>query len=238
MLKVDSVNAFYGDVRILFDVSIEIREYEIVTILGSNGAGKTTLVKAICNLLPIRSGSIYYKGKRIDQVPPYKRIGLGMSLVPEGRRLFPGMSVMDNLLLGAYSLKDKKQVQENLEWVTGLFPWLGERSKQSAGTLSGGEQQMCAIARGLMCRPRLIIFDEPSLGLAPVIVDQIFEILLKITRENHATILLIEQNARTALEISDRGYVLENGHIVLEGSSDMLLGSREIQKSYLGLSAG
>jgi len=235
MLKVDSVNAFYGDVQTLFDVSMEIRENEIVTILGSNGAGKTTLIKTICNLLPIRSGSIYYKEERIDKVPPYKRVDLGMSLVPEGRRLFPDMSVMDNLLLGAYSLRDKKQIQENLEWVISLFPWLSERSKQSAGTLSGGEQQMCAIARGLMIRPQLVIFDEPSLGLAPVIVDQIFETLSKITRENNSTILLIEQNAQTALEISDRGYVLENGHVVLEGSSDMLLGSPEIQKSYLGL---
>lgn len=235
MLKLDSVNAFYGDVQTLFDVSMEIRENEIVTILGSNGAGKTTLIKTICNLLPIRSGSIYYKEERIDKVPPYKRVDLGMSLVPEGRRLFPDMSVMDNLLLGAYSLRDRKQIQENLEWVISLFPWLGERSKQSAGTLSGGEQQMCAIARGLMIRPQLVIFDEPSLGLAPVFVDQIFETLSKITRENNSTILLIEQNAQTALEISDRGYVLENGHVVLEGSSKMLLGSQEIQKSYLGL---
>lgn len=235
MLKVNSVNAFYGDVQTLFDVSMEIRKHEIVTILGSNGAGKTTLIKTICNLLPIRSGSIYYKEERIDHVPAYKRVNMGISLVPEGRRLFPDMSIMDNLLLGAFSLRDKKQIQENLEWVISLFPWLGERSKQSAGTLSGGEQQMCAIARGLMIRPQLVIFDEPSLGLAPVIVDQIFETLSKITRENNSTILLIEQNVQTALEISDRGYVLENGHVVLEGSSDMLLSSQEIQKSYLGL---
>lgn len=235
MLKVDAVNAFYGDVQTLFDVSMEIQEGEIVTILGSNGAGKTTLIKAICNLLPIRSGEIYYRGDRIDKQPPFKRVEMGISLVPEGRRLFPDMSVMDNLLLGAYALRDKNQIQENLEWVIGLFPWLKERAKQSAGTLSGGEQQMCAIARGLMIRPKLVIFDEPSLGLAPVIVDQIFETLSRITAENGSTILLIEQNAQTALEISHRGYVLENGHMVLEGSSKELLASQEIQKSYLGL---
>lgn len=235
MLRVEGVNAFYGDVQVLFDVTMKIDEGEIVTILGSNGAGKTTLVKTICNLLPIGSGAIYYQEQRIDKIPPYRRVEQGISLVPEGRRLFPDMSIMDNLLLGAYSLKDKKAIQDNLEWVISLFPWLKQREKQSAGTLSGGEQQMCAIARGLMIRPKLVIFDEPSLGLAPVIVDQIFETLSKITKENDSTILLIEQNAQTALEISDRGYVLENGHIVLEGTSGELLNSREIQKSYLGL---
>ena len=235
MLRVERINAFYGDVQTLFDVSMKIEEGEIVTILGSNGAGKTTLVKTICNLLPIRSGEIYYQEKRIDKSPAYQRVEMGISLVPEGRRLFPDMSIMDNLLLGAYSLKDKRQIKDNLEWVISLFPWLKEREKQSAGTLSGGEQQMCAIARGLMIRPKLVIFDEPSLGLAPVIVDQIFETLAKITKENEPTILLIEQNAQTALEISDRGYVLENGHIVLDGTSGELLNSQEIQKSYLGL---
>lgn len=235
MLRVEHINAFYGDVQTLFDVSMKIDEGEIVTILGSNGAGKTTLVKTICNLLPVRSGEIYYREKRIDKSPAYQRVEMGISLVPEGRRLFPDMSIMDNLLLGAYSLKDKKQIKDNLEWVISLFPWLKEREKQSAGTLSGGEQQMCAIARGLMIRPKLVIFDEPSLGLAPVIVDQIFETLAKITKDNESTILLIEQNAQTALEISDRGYVLENGHIVLEGTSEELLTSEEIQKSYLGL---
>lgn len=235
MLELRSINSFYGDVQILFDVSLEIREGEIVTILGSNGAGKTSTIKSICNLLPIGSGEIYYEGQRIDKIPPYKLINLGISLVPEGRRLFPDMSVYDNLRLGGYVLKDKKALSDNLEWVMELFPRLKERSRQLAGTLSGGEQQMCAIARGLMIRPKMIIFDEPSLGLAPVIVDQIFEILTQIVRENHSTILLVEQNAQTALEISDRGYVLENGHIVLEGDSKELLESPEIQKAYLGL---
>lgn len=235
MLKLGSVCAFYGDVQSLFDVSMEIKTGEIVTILGSNGAGKTTLIKSICGLLPIRSGAIYYAGERIDHMPPYKMADMKISLVPEGRRLFPDMSVMDNLLLGAYSVRDKKKIRDDLEWVISLFPWLAQRAKQSAGTLSGGEQQMCAIARGLMIRPKLIIFDEPSLGLAPVIVNQIFETLSKITQENGATILLVEQNAQTALEISDRGYVLENGHVVLEGDSRTLLESPNIQRSYLGL---
>ncbi len=235
MLKVQEINAFYGDVQILHNVSLEINRGEIVTILGSNGAGKTSLIKSICNMLPIRSGEIWYEGQRLDKIPAYKLVDLGISLVPEGRRLFPDMTIYDNLYLGAYALKDKAQVQENLEWVMDLFPRLRERSKQLAGTLSGGEQQMCAIARGLMIRPRMIIFDEPSLGLAPIIVDQIFETLTQIAKESRSTILLIEQNAQTALEISDRGYVLENGHLVLSGSSQELLESAEIQKAYLGL---
>ena len=235
MLKVQEINAFYGDVQILHNVSLEINRGEIVTILGSNGAGKTSLIKSICNMLLIRSGEIWYEGQRLDKLPAYKLVDLGISLVPEGRRLFPDMTIYDNLYLGAYALKDKAQVQENLEWVMDLFPRLRERSKQLAGTLSGGEQQMCAIARGLMMRPRMIIFDEPSLGLAPIIVDQIFETLTQIAKESRSTILLIEQNAQTALEISDRGYVLENGHLVLSGSSQELLESAEIQKAYLGL---
>jgi len=225
-------------VQVLFDVSLKLNKGEIVTILGSNGAGKTTLIKSICNLLPIRSGSIYYEEHQLDKMPSYKLVDLGITVVPEGRRLFPDMSVLDNLLLGGYSIRDKKEVARNVEWVMDMFPRLRERSKQQAGTLSGGEQQMCAIARGLMIRPKMIIFDEPSLGLAPIIVDQIFETLSGIIRDNSAgdsAILLIEQNAQTALEVSDRGYVLENGHLVLEGDSKDLLNSAEIQKAYLGL---
>lgn len=235
MLKLESINAFYGDVQVLLDVSLEVHEGEIVTILGSNGAGKTSVIKSICNLLPIRSGAIYYKDQRLDKIPSHKLVGMGISLVPEGRHLFPNMTVYDNLLLGAYSLKDKNEVQNNIEWVMDLFPKLKDRAKQMAGTLSGGEQQMCAIARGLMIRPKMIIFDEPSLGLAPVIVDQIFETLTSITKENNSTILLIEQNAQTALEISDRGYVLENGSVILTGTSQELLHSAEVQRAYLGL---
>lgn len=235
MLKLHSVNAFYGDVQVLYDVSLEVNEGEIVTILGSNGAGKTSVIKSICNLLPIRSGEIYYGDLRLDKIPSHKLVGLGISLVPEGRHLFPNMTVYDNLLLGAYSLNDKNEIKRNIEWVMELFPKLKDRAKQIAGTLSGGEQQMCAIARGLMVRPKMIIFDEPSLGLAPVVVDQIFETLTVITKENNSTILLIEQNAQTALEISDRGYVLENGSVILAGTSQELLHSAEVQRAYLGL---
>ena len=235
MLKLDAVNANYGDVQVLFDVSLEINEGEIVTILGSNGAGKTSVIKAICNLLPIRSGTIYYGEQRLDKLPAYKLVSMGIPLVPEGRHLFPNMSVYDNLLLGAYCLRDKSEIQTNAEWVMELFPKLKDRAKQLAGTLSGGEQQMCAIARGLMIRPKMIIFDEPSLGLAPIIVDQIFETLTEIVKKNDSTILLVEQNAQTALEISDRGYVLENGSITLSGTSQELLHSAEVQRAYLGL---
>ena len=234
MIRLDSINTFYGDVQVLFNVSLEIHKNEIVTILGSNGAGKTTIIKSICNLLPIRSGAIYYEEQRLDKVPVYNLAKKGISLVPEGRRLFPDMTVLDNLLMGGYVLSNKNELQSNLEWVMELFPRLRERSRQLAGTLSGGEQQMCAIARGLMIRPKLIILDEPSLGLAPIIVDKIFEIIGTISQAD-TTILLVEQNAELALEVSDRGYVLENGHVVLEGSSEKLLGNPEIQKAYLGM---
>lgn len=205
-----------------------------MTILGSNGAGKTTLIKSICNLVPPRSGEIWYNNTLLNKVYPYEYVNLGISLVPEGRHLFPDMTVYDNLLLGAYSLKNKDQIQTNMDWVMGLFPKLRARSKQLAGTLSGGEQQMCAIARGLMIKPKMVIFDEPSLGLAPIIVEQIFDTLSSITSEG-TTILLVEQNAQTALEISNRGFVLENGRVSLAGGSQELLQSPEVQKAYLGL---
>ena len=190
---------------------------------------------SICDLLPIQSGEILYNDIRLDKTPSYKLVDLGISLVPEGRHLFPNMTVYDNLLMGAYCQRNQETIRETLEWVYNLFPRLKDRSKQLAGTLSGGEQQMCAIARGLMINPKMIIFDEPSLGLAPVIVDQIFETLETIVKNNHSTVMLIEQNAQLALEVSDRGYVLENGHITLEGSSKELLGSADIQRAYLGL---
>jgi branched-chain amino acid transport system ATP-binding protein len=234
MLRIEAINTFYGDVQILFDVSLEIHSNEVITILGSNGAGKTTIIRSICNLVPISSGKIYFCNERLDRVPSYEFANRGISLVPEGRRLFPGMSVKDNLLLGAYTLKDKRQRDDNLEWVLGMFPRLRERSSQLAGTMSGGEQQMCAIARGLMIRPQFIIFDEPSLGLAPKIVDQIFQTVETIILEQGATILIVEQNANLALEASDRAYVLENGHITLAGFSKDLLESEQIQKAYLG----
>lgn len=234
MLRLENVNTFYHDIQVLYDISFNINEGEILTILGSNGAGKTTLIKTICNLVPARSGKIYFKKKLLNKVPPYDYVSLGISLVPEGRHLFPGMSVYDNLLLGAHAIKDKSVIKENLDWVINLFPKLKSRAKQLAGTLSGGEQQMCAIARGLMIKPKMVIFDEPSLGLAPIIVEQIFETISSITHEG-TSILLVEQNAQTALEISNRAVVLENGMVSLSGSSKELLHSPAVQKAYLGL---
>jgi len=234
MLKLENVNTFYHDVQVLYDISFEIDKGEIVTILGANGAGKTTLIKTICNLVPAKSGSITFEGKLLTKVPPYEYVSMGISLVPEGRHLFPGMSVYDNLLLGAYSLHNKTDIEENMNWVMDLFPKLKTRAKQQAGTLSGGEQQMCAIARGLMIKPRMVIFDEPSLGLAPIIVEQIFETISSITKEG-TSILLVEQNAQTALEVSKRGIVLENGRVSLFGSSQSLLNNPDVQKAYLGL---
>lgn len=235
MLKVENISASYGDVQILHGLSLEVGKNEIVTLLGSNGTGKTTTIKCIFNLLPLTDGSITFDGERLDQKKPYSLTAMGIALVPEGRKLFPDMSVKDNLLMGAYSMKNKKQIEENMAWVLDMFPRLKERAKQLAGTMSGGEQQMCAIARSLIIRPRFIVFDEPSLGLAPIIVDQIFETIKNIIAEHDATVLLIEQNANVALEVSDRGYVLENGMIKVSGTAKELLASEEIQKAYLGL---
>ena len=235
MMTIDSIHAFYGDVHILHDVSMEIKEHEIVTLLGSNGAGKTTTIKCVFGLLPIKSGSITFDGIRLDKKKPYELATMGISLIPEGRKLFPAMTVHDNLLMGAYSMRDKKKIAENIEWVYGMFPRLKERYRQLAGTMSGGEQQMCAIAWGLVIRPRFVVLDEPSLGLAPLIVDQIFDTIKELTQKHDTTVLLIEQNASLALEVSDRGYVLENGHVTLSGDTRDLLSSDEVQKAYLGL---
>ncbi len=238
MLRVEKINVFYGQVQVLYDVSFEINAGEIVTILGSNGAGKTTAIKAICGLLPVKKGAVYYNEKRIDTIPPYKLAGLGLALVPEGRRLFPAMSVRENLLLGAYSKQASKVRKDTLAWVFELLPRLKERMNQLAGTLSGGEQQMCAIARALMAKPKFLILDEPSLGLAPIIVDKIFDTIQLIRKESDITILLVEQNAYLALQIADRGYVFENGKVKMTDRADALLGSIDIQKAYLGVDVG
>ncbi|HHY31218.1 MAG TPA: ABC transporter ATP-binding protein [Syntrophaceticus sp.] len=235
MLKVNNINAFYGDVQILFDITLEVKQGEIVTLLGSNGAGKTTTVRAITNINPVRTGEIYFDGERIDALQSHAIAGRKLAVVPEGRHLFPNMTVKDNLLMGAYSISDKKAINEALEEVVQLLPRLKERFGQLAGTLSGGEQQMCAIGRAMMIRPKFIILDEPSLGLAPVIIDQIVDTLEMLRDREKTTILLIEQNAKLALEISDRAYVLENGRVVLQGNSSDLLASEDIQKAYLGI---
>lgn len=235
MLYVKNICSFYGDVQILHGVSLEVHAGEMVTLLGSNGAGKSTTIKAICNINPIKSGEIIFNGEPIHKMPAYKLPDLGISLIPEGRHLFPAMSVKDNLLMGAYAQKDKAKITETLEEVVEYFPRLKERFNQLAGTLSGGEQQMCAIGRGMMTRPKMMILDEPSLGLAPVIVDQIFEILARLRKEENVTVLLVEQNAQLALENSDRAYVLENGQMSVSGPAEELLHSEAIQKAYLGL---
>lgn len=235
MLKVNDICSFYGDVQILHGVSLEVKAGEMVTLLGSNGAGKSTTIKGICNINPIKSGEILFNDQPIHKLPAYKLPDLGIALIPEGRHLFPAMTVKDNLLMGAYTQNDKAQIAETLEEVVEYFPRLKERFNQTAGTLSGGEQQMCAIGRGMMTRPKLMILDEPSLGLAPVIVDQIFDILKRLRKEENLTVLLVEQNAQLALENSDRAYVLENGQISVAGPAEELLHSEAIQKAYLGL---
>ena len=235
MLTLKNICSFYGDIQILYNVSMEIHAGEMVTVLGSNGAGKSTTIKGICNINPIRSGEIIFQEERIDKLPAYKLPELGISLIPEGRHLFPTMSVKDNLLMGAYTQKDKKLISETLSQVVEYFPRLKERFNQLAGTLSGGEQQMCAIGRGMMNHPKMMILDEPSLGLAPVVVDQIFDILRRLRKEENLTVLLVEQNAQLALENSDRAYVLENGNVTVSGSAEELLHSEVIQKAYLGM---
>ena len=235
MLKVNNISAFYGDVQILFGVSLEVKQGEIVTLLGSNGAGKTTTVRAIANINPIKEGEIYFAGERIDKERPHTIAKRKLAVVPEGRHLFPAMTVKDNLLMGAYTISDRNMVNEALEEVVQILPRLKERFGQLAGTLSGGEQQMCAIGRAMMIRPQFMILDEPSLGLAPVIIDQIVDTFEMLRQRDNMTILLIEQNAKLALEISDRAYVLENGRITLQGKSSDLLASEDIQKAYLGI---
>jgi len=231
MLKVENVNVSYGSVKILWDVDFHINEGEIITIIGPNGAGKTTIAKTIMGLLRPTSGTIEFNRNPIHQAPTHKIVEGGIALVPEGRELFPRMTIMENLQIGAYTSDEK---EDTLEWVFDLFPKLEERQKQSAGTLSGGEQQMLAIARGLMSRPKLLILDEPSLGLAPIMVNKVFEIV-KTLNSQGVTVLLVEQNIHHALEASKKGYVLETGRITLEGTSSELLDNNHVKEAYLGM---
>jgi len=234
MLEVNNLGTFYGKMQALWDVSLRINEGEIVALIGTNGAGKTTLLNTISGILCPASGSVEFLGRRIDRLTPHAIVELGISHVPEGRRLFADMSVLENLEMGAYPYHAWKQKGETLEQVYQIFPILKERAGQLARTLSGGEQQMIAMGRGLMSRPKLCMFDEPSYGLAPTIVSEVFRVI-KSLREQGITILLIEQNVRNALEIADRAYVLENGRMVLEGASDELLQSDYVRKAYLGI---
>ena len=234
MLKLKNVQTFYGNIQALKDVTIEISEGEIITLIGANGAGKTTTLMAVSGIVPPRSGEISFMGESITGMEPDKIVSLGICQVPEGRRIFPHLSVAENLDMGAFLRNDRAEIKKDMEYVFDLFPILAERRHQAGGTLSGGEQQMLAISRALMARPRLLLLDEPSLGLAPLIVKQIFEILVKINAENNTTIFLVEQNANLALKVATRGYVMENGRITLTDLSENLLANEEVKKAYLG----
>ena len=235
MLKLKNINTFYGNIQALHDVSLEVKQGEIITLIGANGAGKTTTLMSICGIVPPRSGEIIFEGKPIHQIKTDEIVKLGIVQVPEGRLIFPYMTVMENLDMGAYLRKDKEGIKKDLEYIFELFPILAQRRNQQGGTLSGGEQQMLAISRALMARPRLLLLDEPSLGLAPLVIRQIFEIIKKINRESNTTIFLVEQNANQALKIAHRGYVMENGRITLVDSASNLLNNEEVKKAYLGL---
>jgi branched-chain amino acid transport system ATP-binding protein len=234
LLRVEGMEVGYGDLVAVRGVSFEVRVGETVALIGGNGAGKTTTLRAITGLLTLRRGAVYLDGERLDGRSPAQVIARGLAHVPEGRQLFPTMTVRENLELGAAGKGARARRAETLDWVCRLFPRLAERMSQLAGTLSGGEQQMCAIGRGLMARPRLLMLDEPSLGLAPVVVKQIFGNLAEINREG-TTILLVEQNVARALGLAHRGYVLENGRIALSGTRDALLASAHVKQAYLGI---
>ncbi|MGE5283785.1 MAG: ABC transporter ATP-binding protein [Actinomycetota bacterium] len=234
MLKVSGIDVFYGDLQVLWDVSFEVRDKEILVLVGANGAGKSTTLKTISGLLKPRVGSIEFDGVRLDQLSPDKVIGQGVVHVPEARRLFREMSVEENLIMGSLSPEAKKKRTQTMDWVYELFPRMKERRKQPAGTLSGGEQQMAAIGRGLMALPKVLMFDEPSLGLSPILVQDVFEIAKRINREG-VTVMLVEQNVRQTLAMCDRAYVLENGRVVLQGTGNELSNDPHVKEAYLGI---
>ncbi len=235
MLELRNVDTYYGNIQALKSVSIDVEEGEIVTLIGANGAGKSTTLMTICGVTPPRNGEIFFKGTPIHQMKTDKIVTLGLCQVPEGRRIFPAMSVLENLEMGTFLRRDKSDIQKDIEYVFDLFPILAQRRNQAGGTLSGGEQQMLAISRALMARPRLLLLDEPSLGLAPLIIKQIFEIIKKINEESNTTIFLVEQNANQALKLAHRGYVMENGAITLSDTAANLLDDEAVKKAYLGL---
>ncbi|WP_425806530.1 ABC transporter ATP-binding protein [Desulfitobacterium sp. Sab5] len=233
MLQFNNVTTHYGAIRVLRDVNLQVRAGEITCLLGSNGAGKTTTIKTIVGLVKPTSGEVLYQGKRIDSLRTPDIVRLGIASVPEGRRLFSKLTVEENLLIGACTIKDQKQIQENLKKSYKLFPRLEERKKQISGTLSGGEQQMVAMCRALMSNPKLLLMDEPSLGLAPILIKEIFDTIVRVNREDGTTILLIEQNAHKAIAIADYAYVLQKGEIILESSGDDAISKEKIQQAYL-----
>ncbi|WGS65292.1 ABC transporter ATP-binding protein [Marinitoga aeolica] len=234
VLEVKDLNIFYGAIHAVKGINIKVPKGKIVTLIGANGAGKTSTLSAIAGMVKPKKGEIIYKNNNIAGKSPHEINRMGIALVPEGRRIFPNLTVYENLMMGAFNRKDKEEIERDLNWVYNLFPRLKERLKQLGGTLSGGEQQMLAISRALMSKPDVIMMDEPSLGLAPVLVSEVFDII-KVINENGGTILLVEQNAAQALKISHYGYVLETGNIILENDSDLLLKDENVQKAYLGM---
>ncbi len=233
LLSVKDVEVYYGMIRALKGVSLDVRKGEIVALIGANGAGKTTMLHTITGLIPLKSGSITYKGQELNKIPAHKIVYMGMAHVPEGRRVFQQLSVYDNLKLGAYTRRDKKEIAESLKSVYQHFPRLAERKNQIAGTLSGGEQQMLAMGRALMSKPDIVLMDEPSMGLSPLLVKEIFAIIEELHKAG-TTILLVEQNAKMALSVADRAYVLETGSIAMEGEAKEMLENDDIKKAYLG----
>ena len=235
MLELRGVNTYYGNIQALKGIDLSIQKGEIITMIGANGAGKSTTLMSICGIVPARSGEIEFEGQSLMGVDADGIVAKGISQVPEGRRIFPHLTVRENLDMGAFLRKNKVEVKKDLEYVYELFPILAERRHQAGGTLSGGEQQMLAISRALMARPRLLLLDEPSLGLAPLIVQQIFHILSQINEENGTTLFLVEQNAMQALKVAHRGYVMENGRISLSDTAENLLNNEDVKNAYLGV---
>ena len=233
MLKVTDLQVYYGVIQALKGISFEVNEGEVIAMIGANGAGKTTILHTVTGLINQKAGKIEFEGKDISHTPAYKIVAEGMAHVPEGRRVFAELSVYDNLMMGAYTRKDKKEIAETLAMVYKRFPRLEERKKQMAGTLSGGEQQMLAMGRALMSKPKIILMDEPSMGLSPIFVNEIFDII-KAVSASGTTVLLVEQNAKKALSIADRAYVLETGKIILEGDAKVLMNDERVKKAYLG----
>ena len=233
MLKVTDLQVYYGVIQALKGISFEVNEGEVIALIGANGAGKTTILHTVTGLVNQKAGKIEFEGKDISHTPAYKIVAEGMAHVPEGRRVFAELSVYDNLMMGAYTRKDKKEIAETLAMVYKRFPRLEERKKQMAGTLSGGEQQMLAMGRALMSKPKIILMDEPSMGLSPIFVNEIFDII-KAVSASGTTVLLVEQNAKKALSIADRAYVLETGNIILEGDAKVLMNDERVKKAYLG----
>jgi branched-chain amino acid transport system ATP-binding protein len=235
MLKLTDIHTYYGNIHALKGIDIEIKEGEIISLIGANGAGKSTTLMTTCGIVPAKKGKIEFKGQDISALSPDKIVALGICQVPEGRRIFPYLTVAENLDMGAFLRNDKNEIEKDLSYVYDLFPILAERKNQAGGTLSGGEQQMLAISRALMARPNVLLLDEPSLGLAPIIVKQIFDIIKQINKEQNTTIFIVEQNANLALQAAHRGYVMENGTITMTDTGANLLVNEDVKKAYLGI---